>query len=536
MSFVPFFVIAVGASIGALLTRRSSRVSLALGLGGLAGAFLAALTIQPGEMLVIGGDALVTTAYQRLFLVLGTASGLLICVVGLATAWQRNVPAALLASLGWTGLALALPDPTVAVLATIGGGLAGILVTLVTPIDDRGVQVGARELRAVAVAGALALAATTWVVRAAGPAGAAAAPIGLAYLAMVVALALRFGVIPFHAWAGRLSQSASETALPLLLAWAPAGLGVVALAWVESSVAPLAQPLGIERGVVVAIGALSLVLGTFAAWIQDDVEHVVGYSMAQDAGFIILALAVLDTAPWEPARTWILIFVLAKTALASWALTLHATYGTRRIDDLTGWARRSPVLGLAFVLIALATIGWPGSAAWAARVDLIRLAVSDPLGTLIFLGALSSLAYYARLAGIGLREPSSAVLDRAALRLRWPRSLMRAEDDRAGATGVAGDALAEAQPLPTIPDRDRMARGRDLVGQLGSAWRVNRAPTATAVVLGLSLVALVAAAGGLGIPEAARGGPPEPAAVVSPLTVAGRPPVVGPPPVASPAP
>ncbi len=513
MSFLPFFVVAIGAALGALLTRRSSRVSLAFGLGGLGLAFVAALAITPGETLVIGDGAIVTSEYQRLLLVLGTATGLLLCVVGLATVWQRNVPAAVLASLGWTGLALGSPDPAIAVTATIGGGLAGVLVTLVTPIDDRGAQVGAHELRSIAVAGMLGLVAVTWVARLPGSSTLDPAVVGLAYLAMVVAVALRFSVVPFHAWAGRLSQSAPETALPLLLAWAPAGLGVVALTWVDVSIVPLGLPLGIERGVVVAIGAVGLVLGTFAAWIQDDVEHVVGYSIAQDAGFVILGLAALGPSSWEPARTWILVFVLAKTALAAWALALHATYGTRRLDDLTGWARRSPILGLAFVLTVAATIGWPGSAAWTARLELIRIAVADPLRTLLVIAAFSSLAYYARLAVIGLRVPSPTVLDRAALRLRWPRSLMSPD---AGEPATA-DGVARGTREATWPGgAHRVARGRAFLStEFGPAWRMNRAPAATAVVLVLATVATIAAAGGLGIPEAARGGPPQAAPLVS---------------------
>ena len=342
-------------------------------------------------------------------------------------------------ALAWTGLALGLPDPTIAVLAAAGGGLAGVLVTLVAPIDERGAQVGARELRAVAVAGALSLIAVTVLDRSGGSVVAGGAALGLAFVAMVVAVSLRFGVIPFHAWAGRLSQSAPETALPLLLAWAPAGFAVVALAWTYDTLVPVSGSLGIdlgpERTLVVVIGSLSLLVGTFATWIQEDVEHVVGYSIAQDAGFVILALAASQGGVWEPARTWIIIFVLAKTAFAAWALALHATYATRRIDDLTGWARRSPVLGVAFALIVVSTLGWPGSVAWSAREDIVRFAISDPFGTLVFLGALTSLIYYGRLIAIGLSAPSISVQDRAALRLRWPRSMQ----------GVAAGAGAASQ-------------------------------------------------------------------------------------------
>lgn len=529
MSFLPFFVLTEGAAVAALLTRRSRVPSMAIGLGGLVVALVAAVLMSPGESLVIGDVAVVTTAYQRLFLVLGALGGLLICVVGLATTSQRNVPAALLASLGWSGLALALPDPTAAVLATACAGLAGILVIL-APAAGPGVDVSARELRAVAVATALAVAGIAVV---AGPAsdGAAAseaplvaaaaldpAVLGIAYLAVVLAVALRFGVIPFHGWAGRLSQAAPEAALPLLLAWGPAALAVVALAWIDGSIAPVAPPLDVERGLVAGVAILTLVLGTFAVWIQDDVEHVVGYSIAQDAGFIILALTVLGPAAWVPAREWVLVFAVAKTALAGWALALRASHGTRRIDDLAGWALRSPVLGLAFLAIVVATIGWPGSMAWEARSELVRLALAGPIGTLVFLGAATSLAYYARIGAVGLRRTAGAGPDATAL-LRWPARLGAGRGPRGDQPERRGGQEPEGGPEPVggqepavvadrVPGAVSAARARAAAGGIVGGWRTSRLPVATLVVALLAAVALATSLGGFGVPEAARGAAP----------------------------
>lgn len=530
MSLLPFFVLTEAAAVAALLTRRSTGLSLAIGLGGLAVALAAALAIAPGETLIIGDAAVVTSSYQRLFLVLGSLAGLLACILGIATTSQRNVPAAILASLGWTGLALALPETTTAVLATACAGLAGILVIL-APVSGPGVGVSARELRTVGVSTALAVAGVA-VVAGSAPAGSdlAVAPLGavglepavlgLAYLGVVVAVALRLGVIPFHGWAGRLSRAAPEAALPLLLAWGPAGLAVVVMAWLDTSILPVAPPLDLERGIVAAIGVLTLVLGTFAVWIQDDVEHVVGYSIAQDAGFVILALAALTPTAWGPAREWILVFALAKTALAGWALVVRARHGSRRIDDLAGWARRSPILGLAFVAIVLATIGWPGSMAWEARSGLAHLAFSDPIATLVLVGALSSLAYYGRLAVIGVRPPAGAGGFDAATLLRWPTRLgssrraeaPAAETPTAGGPATEGATTGGGRPSGRPETAAELAaaelvraltRVRHAVGDVAGGWRTNRAPVATLMVALLSLSAIVAAAGGLGIPEAA---------------------------------
>src|SRR5262249_60792544 len=99
-------------------------------------------------------------------------------------------------------------------------------------------------------------------------------------------------------------------------------------------------------GLIVAVGVLSVVFGLVAAWIQDDLEHVVGYTIVADAGFVVLGIGVLDPAIWEPVRTWILVLVAARSALAAWAVALHGGVGTRRLPEPEGWARRAPPLAL----------------------------------------------------------------------------------------------------------------------------------------------------------------------------------------------
>ena len=480
MSLIPFVVVAFGGAAVSLLTRRWPRASIGSGLAALAGTAVAAAVIRPGDVLEVGDGALVGSQYVSLFGVAGALAGIILCVVALATAWQRNLPGSVLAIVGASVVALAMPEPTVAVMSVLAGGLAGVLVTVVVPVTGRDVGIAVRELRALTIAGALGIVATAWIARPLGPIGAQPTLLGLAYLAFALAVAIRFGVIPFHTWAARLSDSAPEPALPFLMAWGPATLGLVALGWAATSVAPFAAPLGLERGLVLAVAAATLLLGAFAAWIQDDVEHVVGYSIVQDAGFVLLALASLDPAAGEPTRTWILAFVLSKSAFAGWAVAVRGAFGTRRLAELGGWARRSPLLGVALGVIAAASVGWPGLVVWEARGRILELAVDGPLRVIIAAGGIASLAYYGRLLAVGLRRPSETV---AAGPNPWPERPPREVAERVAARRAAVvDALTAMEPL----------------------WSLNRAPIAAVLVLVLSLAGCAVAAGGFGIAEAAR--------------------------------
>ena len=506
MSLLPFLVVAFGAAAAALILRRYRRLSLAIGLAGLALATIAALAIVPGDRLTVGPGRLETTEFGRWFVALGCATGLVVSVIGLATAWQRNLPSALLGGFGALGLGLSVGDPIIALVAILAGALVGSLVTLTRPVTARNVQVASREFRAIAIAGAMALVGMAWIARPLGPLAEEPTVFGLAYLAVALAAAIRFGEIPFHRWAARLADSAPEIALPLLLAWAPAGFAVVALAWTDRSIAPLLLPLDVERAMVLSVGVLSIVLGAVAAWLQDDLEHVVGYSILQDAGFVMLGLAILDPSAWLPTRTWILVFVVAKTAFATWAVALRTRFGTRRIPELDGWARRSPGLAIALLLIVVATIGLPGFVAWDARARLVDLSMTfGPLRILVTVGGLASLAYYGRIAVRGVLAPSVLVAAGASERPSRPEPAESAGSPAQPAADAGSEAGRPGAARTATLDRyeTRVLRG----------WEANRAPIASAGVLVLAVLAAAVGAGGLGgVGTAAAAPAPEPVA------------------------
>lgn len=496
MTLLPFLVICFAAGAASLLARGNGQLSTAIGIVGLAGAVIAAETIGADDRLTVGGADLIGSAYLRLFVLLGSIVAFLLALLGLVTTSHRYAPGVLLGGIGAAGLALALRDARIAVIAATAGGLLGILVTIVPPASARGVVVAGRELRALAVAGVLAILAAAWIARPLEELAGEPAVFGLAYLGFATAVAIRFGAIPFHFWAARLADAAPEITLPMLMAWSPGAFAVVALAWADQSVAPLVLPLSIERALIVAVGVVSLILGSVAAWIQDDLEHVVGYTIIADAGIAILGLAALSPAAWEPARTWIIVFVMVRSAFAAWAVAVRGAFGTRRIAALGGWVLRAPVLALSFGLIFVAAVSWPGLVAWQARVALIDLNVDGPFVVLITAGALMQIAVFGRLLYVGLSRPSEAVVGGLSERPVWPAAMPRRP-----MIGQSGTERAF--------ERARHALGGavDVAWVVPEALRANRTPIAAALVLILSGLSLGVASGGLGVPEAARAVP-----------------------------
>jgi hypothetical protein len=496
VSVLFFLVIAALSGTASLLVRAHRRSSTTFAGAGLLLMAAAATMMEPSAAIRIGGTVLASSDWLRLYALLGSVVGLLLVAIDASALHEPDVPGTLVLGIGAAVLALALPDPGVAVIAATAGGLAGILVAAPVGAAARAAFVGVRELRALAIAGALAIIATAWLARPLDDLIALPAAFGLAYLGFAIAVAIRFGAIPFHLWAARVADAAPGVALPLLMVWGPAAFAAVALVWIDQSVAPLALPFGNERSVIATIGAVGVVLGIVAAWIQDDLEHVVGYTIAADAGFVVLGLAGLDPGVWEPSRIWLLVFVVGRSAFAAWVVAIHGGFGTRRLPELLGWARRAPGLALALIVIAVAAVGWPGLVAWQARSALAHFALPEIFAILVSAAPLASAAIYGRILWIGLQPTGPAVEAGRGENPAWPTP--RPRRPMIGVSGVERilERLSHA-----------FAAMLDILWALPDAARLNRMPLASLAVLVLAGLAFAVSSGGLGVAQAARAVP-----------------------------
>ena len=253
---------------------------------------------------------LVASDWLRLFAILGSVVGLLLVLVDVTALHEPDAPGVIVLGTGASVLALSLSDPGVAVVAATAGGLAASSSRPRSARRPGPRIVGTRELRALAVAGVLV-----------DPRHGLARPAArrprrrsrglrrrLPGLRRGGRDPVRGDPVPPLGGPRRRRGAGGDAADPDGLG--SGGVRGVALVWVDQSVAPLVLPFDVERGLIAAVGAVSAVLGLVAAWIQDDLEHVVGYTIVADAGFVVLGLAVLEPGDLGARPEWILIFVV----------------------------------------------------------------------------------------------------------------------------------------------------------------------------------------------------------------------------------
>jgi NADH:ubiquinone oxidoreductase subunit 2 (subunit N) len=538
MSLVPFLIVcAVGAVLG-LLTLPFPRLARLVGVVALAGAFVAALAIKPVDELTIGQVQLATSWYSGLFLSAATASCLIVCLLGLAVGWPERLAPAALATFGGLAVAFTATDPGVVFAAVAAAAVPAALVAIGPAAEAHSLDVSLAELRTLGVIATGALLASVLVLQPGWTTTDPTFVFALAYLALGAAIAVRFGAVPFHVPAARLSSGRAKLGVALPLVWIPSGLGIVALSWSTTVFQMQSSWLDAAIAGIQIIAVATLVLGALGALLHNELEEIAIYSIVQDAAFVLLALAARDAAAAEPTRLWLLTFIVAKSALIAWVSTLSSSFGSSRLQDLRGWVRKSPILGLALIAIAIATVGWPGSAVFEARATLVRLALPGQLQFLGLVGAVAAIAYYGRLIAVGLLSAGHRVGSSEGERPRWPASPATAEaaavasdparvraprSSRTRAAkaptarpSVAAAAMGEpsatkAAPVSTV-DRLRSDLTRSVratlqqAQRLPAAWRLNRSLETSLLVMVISVAAIAVAFGGFGASKASSTG------------------------------
>jgi formate hydrogenlyase subunit 3/multisubunit Na+/H+ antiporter MnhD subunit len=453
------FLAAAAGGAGATLALRYRLPSVAgIAVVALAVCGLLALLMPPGAALAVGDAQLIAGPYARWFLLAASGALLVAQVAGAANGAPRNLPLAALAGLGTVAAAVTVTEPAAAMLAVSAAGLAGIIAALGNSVSMPTLRVAADGLRLVALAGLLGLAGIALV----GTAAAHPTPemVGTGVLAVGAAAAVRLGAVPLHIPAARLVEMARLAAVPLVAAWLPAAFALICMGWVGTTLGATGAATPLAHLALALVGAVTIAVAGVVALLDDDLGRLLGYGLIADGGFVILAAASSEPAVFPAVRTWLVFMGLSRTVMAAALLSLHGSFGTRHVGELSGWLRRMPLTGLALLTAALVGVGLPTMLPFEARRTLAVGAFGEPLGLLaLAFGALPLLGL-ARLAWVGVNAPGPAV---AEARGEWPLE----------------------RPDGSLPPRERLV----------ALWRLDRVPIAAGVALLLGLLAVAAAFG-----------------------------------------
>ncbi|WP_230198591.1 complex I subunit 5 family protein [Halopiger goleimassiliensis] len=248
------------------------------------------------------------------------------------------------------------------------------------------------------------------------------APVVGLFAMLLSVFAIKAGLVPFQFWIPT-AYRAAPPQIAALLAGATKKVGIYAIIRLSFTVFADAEvpvelavpgtelaiagdsPLAYVGAALFVMAAASIVVGGLGAVGRDSIEGVLAYSSIGQVGFIALPVAIAATTPAVrqfaivAALVYALNHTLAKGLLFLAVGTIRSATGTSRLADLGGLAGRSPALGGAFFVGALALVGIPPLSGFFGKFlvfDAAARAQAWAVIALLLVGSLLTIAYATR--------------------------------------------------------------------------------------------------------------------------------------------
>lgn len=124
-------------------------------------------------------------------------------------------------------------------------------------------------------------------------------------------------------------------------------------------------------GILIVLGAISLLYGAFASLAQSDVKRVVAYSSLSHLGLIVIAIASFNPVALQGAIVYIVAHGLFSAMLFLVLGFVESREETRSLNRLGGIGAANPKLAGALCIAALAALGLPGLAGFVGEIIIL---------------------------------------------------------------------------------------------------------------------------------------------------------------------
>lgn len=232
---------------------------------------------------------------------------------------------------------------------------------------------------------------------------------------VLIALAFKVAIVPFHMWAPDVYQGAptSVTAFMTVVAKA-AGFGAIIRLGVTNFE-------GSWQDLLWVLAALSMIWGNLLAITQDNIKRLLAYSSIAHAGYLLMGL--LGGTPEGVNAALLYVAVYSAMTYGSFTVAiLLAGKGDQyeNISHYRGVARKSPLLGVTMAIFMLSLAGIPPFAGFFSKLFIFMSAVQGGYVGLTVIAVLTSVVsvfYYLRVLVImWMEEPATEPIHTASQR------------------------------------------------------------------------------------------------------------------------
>ena len=216
---------------------------------------------------------------------------------------------------------------------------------------------------------------------------------------LIVGLGFKVSAVPFHMWTPDVYQG-SPTPVTAFMAAATKAAAFAALLRIFTVAFP--QYRDDWRPIVWVLAVLSLLIGSIAALVQNDVKRILAYSSIAHAGYILMGVYAATPRGREAALLY--LFIYAFMTIGAFAVLTIATQtgdDKHSLDDYQGLALRRPVLGGLLIFFVLAQAGIPLTGGFIGKLEVFSAVAQSEEYVILVIGVLSAVIaafFYLRIA------------------------------------------------------------------------------------------------------------------------------------------
>ncbi|MEM7466897.1 MAG: NADH-quinone oxidoreductase subunit NuoN [Pseudomonadota bacterium] len=191
---------------------------------------------------------------------------------------------------------------------------------------------------------------------------------------VVVGIAFKVGVVPFHMWLPDVYQGAS-TPVTLFIGSAPKlAAFAMAIRLLVEGVPTLANDW---HGMLIILAVLSMALGNIVAIAQTNIKRMLAYSTVAHMGFMLLGIIAATAAGYAASMFYAIIYALMSMGAFGGVILLSSKHSeAEMLDDFRGLAKRSPWFGFIILVLVFSLAGIPPFAGFWAKWYVLKEVVA----------------------------------------------------------------------------------------------------------------------------------------------------------------
>lgn len=221
-------------------------------------------------------------------------------------------------------------------------------------------------------------------------------PVGITFglVFLLAGLAFKISAVPFHMWTPDVYQGA-PTSVTAFFAIVPkiAVMGLIMRLLFE----PFASVSGQWDQIIWFLSAASMVVGAFAAIVQENIKRLLAYSSIGNMGYALVGIAAVSSAGASAVVLYLLIYLIMTSGVFAVVLSMRRNgKAVENISDLAGLSQTQPMLAYTMAILMFSMSGIPPMAGFFGKLMIFQAAVDAQMYVLAVLGVMTSVvaAYY----------------------------------------------------------------------------------------------------------------------------------------------